>query len=117
MRWRGLAKAALQVRLMPIEVAVLVARREHQHPEAQDFLHALQGAGWIAGIVDAGRQPVGHTQPSFHLAQCQQSGIRRQRAAVAMGRQRLAVHWQQARQRRRSLGSGGRGPVDPEFLA
>lgn len=72
--------------------AVLVARRDHQHPKAQDVGDAVLGAGRIAGIVDAGAEPPGHIEPPLHLPQRQKTGVRRQRAAVEAGHHRLAVH-------------------------
>ena len=72
--------------------AVLVARRDHQHAEAQDVGGAVQGAGAIAGIVDAGRELAGDVKPPLDLAQRQQPGVRGQRAAVETGRHHLAVH-------------------------
>jgi len=72
--------------------AVLVAGRDHQHPKAQDVGDAVLGAGWIAGIVDAGAEPPGHIEPPLHLPQRQKTGVRRQCAAVEAGHHRLAVH-------------------------
>ena len=71
---------------------VLVAGRDHHHPEPEDVGDAVQGAARIARIVDAGRQPARHIEPPLHLTQGQQPRIRGQRAAVETGGHRLAVH-------------------------
>ena len=65
--------------------AVLVARRDHQHAEAQDVGDAVLGAGWIARVLDAGREPAGDIEPPLYLAQSQQPGVRGQGAAVEAG--------------------------------
>ena len=72
--------------------AVLVARRDHQHPEAQDVGDAVLRARRIARIVDAGREPAGDIEPPLHLPQRQKPGVRRQRSAVETGGHGLAAH-------------------------
>ena len=72
--------------------AVLAARRDHQHPKARDLGDAVLCAGWIARVLDAGREPTGDIEPPLHLAQSQQPGVGGQGAAVEAGGQGLAVH-------------------------
>jgi hypothetical protein len=71
---------------------VLVARGDHQHPKTQDVAGAVQGAGRIAGIIDADRKPTRHAEPPLYLPKRQKSRVRGQRSAVEPSGQRLAVH-------------------------
>ena len=50
----------------------------------------MLGAGWIARVLDAGREPAGDIEPPLYLAQ--QPGVRGQGAAVEAGGQGLAAH-------------------------
>ena len=72
--------------------AVLVAGGDHHHAKTQNLRHAVHRARRIARIVDPGRQPPRHVEPTFHLPKRQKTGIRRQRAAIEAGAQGLAVH-------------------------
>ena len=71
--------------------AVLVARRDHQHPKVHHVRDAVHGAGRIARIVDAGRQPPRHIEPPLHLPQRQEPGVQ-QRPAVEPCGHGLATH-------------------------
>ena len=66
-------------------VAVLVAGRDHQHPEADDIGDRMHGAGGITRIVDAGGQTIGDFEAALDLAQNQQTAVGRQPAAVEPG--------------------------------
>ena len=49
--------------------AVLGARRDHQHAEAQDIGHAVDRADRVARVVDAGREPPGDMKPPLDFTQ------------------------------------------------
>ena len=66
-------------------VAVFVAGRDHQQPEADDVGQRMHGAAGIARIVDAGGQTVGDLEPPLDLAQNQQTAVGGQAAAVEPG--------------------------------
>lgn len=66
-------------------VAVLIAGRDHQQPEADDVGERVYGAGGITRIVDTGGKTLGHLEPLFDLAQDQQAAVGRQLAAVKAG--------------------------------
>ena len=66
-------------------VAVLVAGRDHQHPEADDVGDRVHGAAGIARIVDTGGETVGDFEPLLDRAQNQQTSVGRQPAAVETG--------------------------------
>ena len=66
-------------------VAVFVASRDHQQPEADDIGQCVHGAVGITRILDAGGQTVGHRKPALDLAQNQQTAVGRQPAAIEPG--------------------------------
>ena len=66
-------------------VAVLVAGRDHQQPEADDVRQRVHGAVGITRIVDAGGQTVGDREPALDLAQNQQTAVGGQAATVEPG--------------------------------
>ena len=85
----------LEHRVAPQRVgvdAVLVARSDHQHAQAQNVRDAVQGARRITRIVDAGGEPPCHVESPLHLPQRQEPGVRRQRPAIEAGAHSLAVH-------------------------
>jgi hypothetical protein len=85
---REVAEGQLEHRVVPQAVgivAVLVARREHQHAKAQDGGEAVPDPLRGAWVVDAGGEPVGNAEPVFDLAQGQQAAIRGQLPAVEAG--------------------------------
>jgi hypothetical protein len=63
-------------------VAVLVAGGDHQHAEADDLIEPVHDALGRPRVMDAGREPLGDSQPLFDLAQHQQTPIRRHQCAV-----------------------------------
>jgi hypothetical protein len=86
----------LEDRVMPKAVgvvAVLVARRDHQHPEAQDIHDAMPDPLRGARIVDAGREPVGDAEPALNLAQREQAAIGGELPAIKAGDDGLAAGW------------------------
>jgi hypothetical protein len=66
-------------------VAVLVARRDHQEPEADDVGERIHGTAGVSRIVDTGGETVGDREPALDLAQNQQTAVGRQAAAVEPG--------------------------------
>src|SRR5271166_3411704 len=66
-------------------VAVLVAGADHQEPKTNDIGQAVRDLTGIAGVCDAGGEPVGEAKPLLHLAQRQNAAIRRKQTAVKLG--------------------------------
>ena len=60
-------------------VAVLVARGDHQHAEADDLVEAVQDPLRLTRVVDAGSQTSGDAEPLLDLAQRQQTAVGGQR--------------------------------------
>jgi hypothetical protein len=65
--------------------ALLIARRDHQHSEADDVGDRMHGAAGIAWILNAGSKTLGDFEPAFDLAQNQQTAVGRQPAAIEPG--------------------------------
>ena len=66
-------------------VAVLVAGRDHQHPEANDVGDRVHGAAGITRIVNTSSETIGDFEPALDLAQNQQTAVGRQPAAIEPG--------------------------------
>ena len=89
-----MVEGELEDRVMPQAVgvvAVLVAGRDHQHPEAQDVRDAVPDPLRSARILDAGREPVGNAEPALDLAQRQQAAVGGELPAVEAGDDGLAA--------------------------
>ena len=71
-------------------VAVLIARRDHQQPKADDLRQAVGDLIGRAGIDHAGGEPIGDAKALVDLAQRQNAAIRRQQAAVKLDLDALA---------------------------
>ena len=63
-------------------VAVLIARRDHQQPKADDVGKAVGDLIGRAPVDHAGGEPIGDAKALVDLAQRQNAAIRRQQAAV-----------------------------------
>ena len=63
-------------------VAVLVAGRDHQQAEADDFGESVSDLIWRTRIPDAVGQTIGHAQSLLDFAQDQDTAVRRQQAAI-----------------------------------
>jgi hypothetical protein len=70
-------------------VAVLVAGADHQEPKTNDIGQAVRDLIGIAGVYDAGGEPVGEAKPLLHLAQRQNAAIRRKQTAIKFDHDRL----------------------------
>ena len=66
-------------------VAILVASRDHQHPEAQNVGDLMADPPRQARVVDAGGQALGSAEPSLDLAQQQHAGVGGELPAVEAG--------------------------------
>ena len=66
-------------------VAVLIAGRDHQQPEADDIGQAMNDLIRRSWVIDARGEPIGDTQTLLDLAQGQQAGIGRQQSAIEPG--------------------------------
>ena len=73
-------------------VAVFVASRDHQQPEADDIGQCVHGAVGITRILDARGQTVGDREPALDLTQNQQTAVGRQPATVEAGDNLLALN-------------------------
>ena len=56
-------------------VAILVARRDHQQPKADDVRHRVGDLVGRAGILDAGGQPISDAKALLDLAQRQHTAV------------------------------------------
>jgi hypothetical protein len=74
-------------------VAVFITGGDHQHAKANDLGQPVHHPLRRTRVLQARGQAIGQSQPSFDLAQGQQSALRRQPAAVKTGDHRLAVNW------------------------
>src|SRR5271166_5702683 len=63
-------------------VAVLVAGADHQEPKTNDIGQAVRDLIGIAGVYDAGGEPVGEAKALFDLAQSQNAAIRRKQTTI-----------------------------------
>ena len=72
-------------------VAVLVARRNHQHARADDLVQAMDHPAGITRVSDAARQARGDGKPLLDLAQRQQPTIGRHAGTVETRLNRLAA--------------------------
>jgi hypothetical protein len=73
-------------------VAVRVIGGDHQQAETDDLRQAMLNPLRRTPVVETGGQPIGQPQPSFDLAQRQQTAFRRQPAAVKTRSHRLALN-------------------------
>ncbi len=71
-------------------VAVLIARRDHQQPKADDVGKAVGDLIGRAPVDHAGGEPIGDAKALVDLAQRQNAAIRRQQAAVKLDLDALA---------------------------
>jgi hypothetical protein len=71
-------------------VAILVASRDHQHPEAQNGGGIMADPLRQARVVDAGGQALGDAEPLLDLAQQQHAGVGGELPTVEAGDDGLA---------------------------
>ncbi len=73
-------------------VAVFITGGDHQHAKADDLGQPVHNTLRRTRVLHARGQAVGQSQPTFDLAQGQQSAFRRQPAAVKTGDHGLALN-------------------------
>ena len=72
--------------------AVLVTGADRQEPKTKDIDQAVRDLIGIAGVHDAGGEPVGEAKALFDLAQRQNAAIRRKQTAIKFDYDRLPAH-------------------------
>jgi hypothetical protein len=72
-------------------VGVGIARGDHQRSEPDHLGQPVANALGRPWVLDAARQPIGHTELALDLGQHQHPGVRGQTAAVKGNKQRLAA--------------------------
>ncbi len=72
-------------------VAVLVARRDHQHARADDLVQAMDHPARITRVTDAARQARRDGKPLLDLSQRQQTTIGRHAGTIETRLDRLAA--------------------------
>ncbi len=73
-------------------IAILVAGRDHHHPEPNDLRKAVLHLGRIAWIHNARRQHVSQSCPALHFPKKRQPCIRTHVSPVKTHQDRFAIH-------------------------
>jgi hypothetical protein len=110
--FRQASHGQLEHRIMPQRIsiiAVFVARGDHQHAEADDFVDLVGDLFRYTRVGDAARHASGDAKPLFDLPQSQKTAVGGQQAAVKTSDDRLASNRRQIRQRPGRCNFSGHG--------